>query len=112
MAPGDQNAGDGALVVFGYPLSGEDDGRRAQRLPSTSTNGSAMRHDYFRWRIPVAHAFRHHAGTLLLTEGDIDRTVRSVGDVSIRGFNYVAAACERAEILATLSARWPVRKLL
>src|SRR5437879_5672747 len=52
--------GDGALVIFGYPLSGEDDGRRAAEAAIDIHEWvGQMRHDV----LPPAHVpLRMHSG--------------------------------------------------
>ena len=66
--------GDGALAVFGYPLSGEDDGRRAAEAAiDIHLWVGQLRHDRVSPALmPLRMHSGIHAGTLLLTEGDIE----------------------------------------
>ena len=98
--------GDGALVVFGYPLSGEDDGRRAAEAALDIHEWvRQLRHDY----LPPAHSPLRmhsgiHAGTLLLTEGDIESgRFDLVGDV-VNTAAHLSQQAAAGQILATLGA--------
>src|SRR6266567_2191400 len=101
--------GDGALAVFGYPQSGEDDGRRAAEAAI----------DIHRW----AGLFRHegvspalmplrmhsgiHAGTLLLMEGDIESgRYDLIGDV-VNTAAHLSHHAAPGQILASLDALGP-----
>ena len=60
--------GDGALVIFGYPLSGEDDGRRAAEAALDIHEWAAeLRHDALpAAALPLLMHSGIHAGTLFL----------------------------------------------
>jgi class 3 adenylate cyclase len=66
--------GDGALLVFGHPVSGEDDGRRAAEaaLDIHAWVGQLRDDDLPAAHLPLRMHSGIHAGTLLLTEGDIE----------------------------------------
>ena len=106
--------GDGALAVFGYPLSGEDDGRRAAEAALDIHEWARqLRHDY----LPPAHSPLRmhsgiHAGTLLLTEGDIESgRFDLVGDVVNTAAHLSQQGCSGPDPRHPRRA-WPVRKLL
>ncbi len=66
--------GDGALIVFGYPQSGEDDGRRA--VDSALEIHAAVRRigdEYLAREGRLSVRTGIHAGVLLLAEGDLER---------------------------------------
>lgn len=76
--------GDGALIIFGYPLSGEDDGRRAAEAALDIHEWVGQtRHDALPISaLPLRMHSGIHAGTLLLTEGDIESgRLDLIGDV-------------------------------
>jgi len=98
--------GDGALVVFGYPLSGEDDGRRATEAALDIHEWvGRLRHD----DLPPAHLPLRmhsgiHAGTLLLTEGDVESgRFDLVGDV-VNTAAHLSQHAAPGQILASLGA--------
>ena len=98
--------GDGALVIFGYPLSGEDDGRRATEAALDIHEWAAeLRHE----ALPAAACplLMHsgiHAGTLLLTEGDIESgRLDLIGDV-VNTAAHLSKHAGAGQILASLGA--------
>ena len=66
--------GDGVLAVFGYPRSGEDDGRRAAEaaLDIHEWVGQVQHDGLLPARLPLRMHSGIHAGTLLLSPGDIE----------------------------------------
>ncbi len=98
--------GDGALVVFGYPLLCEDDGRRATEaaLDIHEWVGQLHHDNLPPTLLPLRMHSGIHAGTLLLTEGDIESgRLDLIGDV----VNTAAHLSQRAapgQILASLAA--------
>ena len=98
--------GDGALLVFGLPMTGEHDGRHAVeaalqihgRVEALQPVGVPAA------RLPLRMHSSVHAGTLLLSDGDIERGVYDLsGDV----FNTTVAGVRCAgpgEIVTTLAA--------
>ena len=101
--------GDGALVIFGYPKSTEEDGRRAAE--------AALEIHYkveqlYNAAIPPAllplqmHS-AIHAGTILLAEGDIETgRFDLTGDVA-NSAAHLANAAAPGQILASLQALGP-----
>ena len=101
--------GDGALVVFGYPSSNEDDCRRAVEFALDTRERVE--------RMAVAHALPRgvslqlhagiHAGTLLIGEGDIERgrfdLIGDVANTAAKLSRYATAG----EILVSLEALGP-----
>ena len=76
--------GDGALAVFGYPRSGEDDGRRAAEaaLDIHEWVGQLRHEGLSPALLPLRMHSGIHAGTLLLFKGDIERgRLDLIGDV-------------------------------
>ncbi len=101
--------GDGALAVFGYPQSGEDDGRRAAEAALDIHEWvGQLRHDGLPPALlPLRMHSGIHAGTVLLSEGDVERgRFDLIGDV----VNTAAHLSRRAaadEILASIDALGP-----
>ncbi|WP_298877480.1 adenylate/guanylate cyclase domain-containing protein [uncultured Bradyrhizobium sp.] len=101
--------GDGVLAVFGYPRSGEDDGRRAAEAAI----------DIHRWvgllrpdgvsaaLMPLRMHSGIHAGTLLLTEGDIESgRYDLIGDV-VNTAAHLSRQAAPGQILASVDALGP-----
>lgn len=101
--------GDGALIVFGLPRLGEDDGRRAAEAALDIHEWAGqLRHDGLSSaRLPLRMHSGIHAGTLLLAEGHIEYgRFDLVGDV----VNTAAHLSKRAapgQILASRDALGP-----
>lgn len=104
-----QTLGDGVLVVFGYPSSGEDDGRHAAEaaLEIHERVGQLQDDELPSEHMPLRMHSGIHAGTLLLSDGDIERgRFNLVGDVA----NTAAHLSDHAapgQILASLDALGP-----
>lgn len=103
-----QTRGDGALAVFGYPRSGEDDGRRAgeaaldihERVRTLSTAGLA----------PGFTLTMHsgiHAGTVLVAEGDAERGLFEVTGVVANEAAHLSDAAAPGQILASFDSLGP-----
>jgi class 3 adenylate cyclase len=98
--------GDGALVIFGYPLSGEDDGRRAAEAAIDIHEWvGQMRHDALSpAHFPLRMHSGIHAGTLLLTEGDIESgRLDLIGDV-VNTAAHLSRHAGAGQILTSLGA--------
>jgi len=98
--------GDGALVIFGYPLSCEDDGRRATEAALDIHEWvGKLRHDYLPPTfLPLRMHSGIHAGTLLLTEGDIESgRLDLIGDV-VNTAAHLSQHAAPGQILASLGA--------
>jgi class 3 adenylate cyclase/tetratricopeptide (TPR) repeat protein len=101
--------GDGVLAVFGYPRSGEDDGRRAAEAAIDIHEWVAqLRHDGVS---PALMPFRMHsgihAGTVLLMEGDIESgRYDLIGDVVNTAAHFSRYAAP-GQILASIDALGP-----
>ncbi|HMN71561.1 MAG TPA: AAA family ATPase [Rhodoblastus sp.] len=101
--------GDGATIVFGYPESGEDDGRRAADAAlEIHEKVSALRPVGLPPRLaPLRMHSGIHAGTALIAAGDIEKGVFDlVGDVP----NVAARLSQRAapgQVLASDDALGP-----
>jgi class 3 adenylate cyclase len=101
--------GDGVLALFGYPHSGEDDGRRAAEaaLDIQEAVGKLRQDGIPSALLPFRMHSGIHAGTLLLAEGDIEcGRFDLIGDV----VNTAAHMSQRAapgEILVSLDALGP-----
>ena len=101
--------GDGALLVFGIPQPGEDDGRRAadaaldihaqvaQLRPAGLPPAS----------LPLQMHSGIHAGALLLSEGDIERGVFDLTGDATNTAARLSQLAGRGQILASLPALGP-----
>jgi class 3 adenylate cyclase/tetratricopeptide (TPR) repeat protein len=101
--------GDGALAIFGYPRSGEDDSRRAAEAALDIHEWvSQVQHDGVPpARLPLRMHSGIHAGTLLLSEGDIEwGRFDLVGDV-VNTAAHLSRHAAPGQILATLDALGP-----
>lgn len=101
--------GDGALAVFGYPQSGEDDGRRAAEAALDIHQWvGQLRHDGVSPALmPLQMHSGIHAGTLLLTEGDIESgRYDLIGDV-VNTAAHLSRYAAPGQILASLDALGP-----
>ena len=101
--------GDGALLVFGHPVSGEDDGRRAAEaaLDIHAWVGQLRHDDLPPARLPLRMHSGIHAGTLLLTEGDIESgRFDLIGDV-VNTTAHLSRTATPGQILATSDALGP-----
>lgn len=101
--------GDGALIVFGYPRSGEDDGRRAAEAAlDIHERVEQLRHHGLpaaRTRLKMHSGI--HAGTVLLSTGDIERgRFELIGDVANTAA-HLSRHAGAGEILASLDALGP-----
>jgi class 3 adenylate cyclase len=101
--------GDGALAIFGYPQSGEDDGRRAAEAAlEIHDEVGRLRHDGLSPALlPLRMHSGIHAGTLLLCEGDLESgRFDLVGDV-VNTAAHLSRHAAPGEILASLDALGP-----
>ncbi|MBR0705516.1 ATP-binding protein [Bradyrhizobium liaoningense] len=101
--------GDGALAVFGYPRSGEDDGRRAAEAAIDIHQWvEQVRHDGVSPALmPLRMHSGIHAGTLLLTEGDIESgRYDLIGDV-VNTAAHLSRYAAPGQILASVDALGP-----
>ena len=101
--------GDGALAVFGYPRSGEDDGRRAAEaaLDIHEWVGQLRHEGLSPALLPLRMHSGIHAGTLLLFKGDIERgRLDLIGDV-VNTAAHLSRHAASGEILASLDALGP-----
>jgi class 3 adenylate cyclase/tetratricopeptide (TPR) repeat protein len=101
--------GDGALAVFGYPHSGEDDGRRAAEaaLDIHQWVGQVQHDGVPPARLPLRMHSGIHAGTLLLAEGDIEwGRFDLIGDV-VNTAAHLSRHATPGQILVTLDALGP-----
>ncbi|MDA9407359.1 hypothetical protein XH80_11670 [Bradyrhizobium sp. CCBAU 45384] len=101
--------GDGVLAVFGYPRSGEDDGRRAAEAAIDIHRWvGLLRHDSVPPALmPLRMHSGIHAGTLLLMEGDIESgRYDLVGDV-VNTAAHLSRRAAPGEILASLDSLGP-----
>lgn len=101
--------GDGALAVFGYPRSGEDDGRRAAEAAIDIHQWvGQLRHDGVSPALmPLRMHSGIHAGTLLLTEGDIESgRYDLIGDV-VNTAAHLSRHAAPGQILASVDALGP-----
>ena len=101
--------GDGALVVFGYPVSSEDDCRRAVEF-ALDTKERVEQMAITHALPPGVSLHLHagiHAGTLLIAEGDIERgrfeLIGDVANIAAKLSRYATAG----EILVSLETLGP-----
>ena len=101
--------GDGALVIFGFPSSAEDDGRRAvEAALDIHARVSALK------ILSLPHSFPSlqmhsgiHGGTVLLSEGDVERgRFDLTGDVA-NTTAHLSNFAQPGQILASISALGP-----
>lgn len=98
--------GDGALIIFGYPLSGEDDGRRAAEAAIDVHEWvGLLRHDALPSTfLPLRMHSGIHSGTLLLTQGDIESgRLDLIGDV-VNTAAHLSQHADAGQILTSLGA--------
>lgn len=101
--------GDGALVVFGYPISSEDDCRRAVEFALDTKE--RVEHMAIAHALPPGVSLHLHAGihagTLLIAEGDIERgrfeLIGDVANIAAKLSRYATAG----EILVSLETLGP-----
>jgi tetratricopeptide (TPR) repeat protein len=101
--------GDGALAVFGYPHSGEDDGRSAAEaaLDIHEWVGQLQHEGLPPALLPLQMHSGIHAGTLLLSEGDIEwGRFDLIGDV-VNTAAHLSQHAAPGQILASLEALGP-----
>ena len=101
--------GDGVLAVFGYPRSGEDDGRRAAEaaLDIQEAVGLLRQEGVPLSLLPLRMHSGIHAGTLLLAEGDIEcGRFDLVGDV-VNTAAHMSQQAAPGQILVSLDALGP-----
>ncbi len=101
--------GDGALAVFGYPRSGEDDGRRAAEaaLDIHEWVGQLRHEGLSPALLPLRMHSGIHAGTLLLFKGDIERgRLDLIGDV-VNTAAHLSRHAAPGQILASVDALGP-----
>ena len=101
--------GDGALIVFGYPTSGEDDGRRAaeaaldihERVRLLDIEGLP------RNAVPLEMHSAIHAGNSLLADGDLERgRLDLIGDM-VNTACTLGKAAAPGQILASRESLGP-----
>jgi tetratricopeptide (TPR) repeat protein len=101
--------GDGALILFGLDQSGEDDGRRAAEtaldihaeVATLCPEGLSGRHLPLRMRSGI------HAGTLLVSEGDMERGRFDVSGDVVNTTAHLAKAAPPGAVVASLSSLGP-----
>ena len=101
--------GDGALIVFGLPQPGEDDGRRAadaaldihQRVSHLRPFGVPPS------MLPLRMHSGIHTGTLLLSDGDIERGVFDLTGDAMNTAAHLSQQAAAGQILASLQALGP-----
>jgi class 3 adenylate cyclase/tetratricopeptide (TPR) repeat protein len=101
--------GDGALAVFGYPTLREDDGRRAAEAAiDIHLWVGQLRHDGVSPALmPLRMHSGIHAGTVLLTEGDIESgRYDLIGDV-VNTASHLSRQAAPGQILASIDALGP-----
>ena len=101
--------GDGVLAVFGYPRSGEDDGRRAAEaaLDIQEAVGKLRQDGLPSALMPLRMHSGIHAGTLLLAEGDIEcGRFDLIGDV-VNTAAHMSQQAAPGQILVSLDALGP-----
>jgi tetratricopeptide (TPR) repeat protein len=101
--------GDGALIVFGYPKSHEDDGRRAAELAlDIHQQVRELRVDELPAEArPMEMHSGIHAGIALLADGDLELGRYSlIGDVANTAA-HLSASAVRGQILASLESLGP-----
>jgi class 3 adenylate cyclase/tetratricopeptide (TPR) repeat protein len=104
-----QTQGDGALIVFGYPHSHEDDGRRAAELAlDVHQQVGELKVDELPVHAgPLEMHTGIHAGIALLAEGDLELGRFSViGDVANTAA-HLSDSAVRGQILASLESLGP-----
>ena len=101
--------GDGALIVFGIPQSGEDDGRRAADAALDIHEGVSQLRPFgvSPAQLPLRMHSGIHTGTLLLSDGDIERGVFDLTGDAMNTAAHLSQQAAAGQILASLSALGP-----
>lgn len=104
-----RSQGDGALIVFGYPYSTEDDGRRAAEAAlEIHADVENIRPAFLpRKFIPLRMHSGIHAGTVLLSSGDIERGRFDLSGEIPNTAAHLATAANAGQILASLAVLGP-----
>ena len=104
-----RSQGDGALISFGFPTSTEEDGRRAAEVALEIHNEVAqLRHSHLPGAfVPLQMHSGIHAGTVLLSQGDVERgRFDLMGDIP-NTTAHLAAMAVPGQILANLAMLGP-----
>ena len=104
-----RSQGDGALISFGFPTSTEEDGRRAAEVALEIHNEVAqLRHSHLPGAfVPLQMHSGIHAGTVLLSQGDVERgRFDLTGDIP-NTTAHLAAMAVPGQILANLAVLGP-----
>jgi class 3 adenylate cyclase/tetratricopeptide (TPR) repeat protein len=104
-----RSQGDGALIVFGYPSSTEQDGRlAAEAALQIHERIEGIRHPFLpRKHLPLRMHSGIHAGTMLLSDGDIERgRFDLIGEIPNTAA-HLASAAAPGQILASLAVLGP-----
>lgn len=101
--------GDGALIVFGYPKSTEDDGRRAAEAAlQIHELVEKIRHPFLPSKyLPLRMHSGIHAGTVLLSTGDVERGRFDLSGEVPNTAAHLSAAAAPGQILASLAVLGP-----
>lgn len=103
--------GDGALIVFGYPLAREDDGRRAAEAALSIHDEVAHLRGTATADPPLSMRAGIHAGIIFLSEGDLERGRLDLnGDVANTAAHLLDGTAP-GTILATMAALGPYANL-
>jgi class 3 adenylate cyclase/tetratricopeptide (TPR) repeat protein len=104
-----RSQGDGALIVFGYPHSTEEDGRRAAEA-ALEIHGlvEKIRHTFLpRKFCPLRMHSGIHAGTVLMSPGDIERGRFDLSGEIPNTAAHLAAAAAPGQIVASMAVLGP-----
>lgn len=104
-----RSQGDGALIVFGIPHAGEEDGRRAAEaaidihrwVGQLQPDGAPLSH------LPLRMHSGIHAGTVLLSDGDIERGRFDLSGDVVNTTAHLSKQAGAGQILASLDALGP-----
>jgi tetratricopeptide (TPR) repeat protein len=101
--------GDGALIVFGYPRSTEEDGRRAAEAAlEIHAQVEQIRHPFLPSKyLPLRMHSGIHSGTVLLSLGDVERGRFDLSGEVPNAAAHLAAAARPGQILASLAVLGP-----
>ncbi len=104
-----RSQGDGALIVFGYPKSTEEDGRRAAEAALEIHGLVEKLHPTFLPRkfSPLRMHSGIHAGTVLMSPGDMERGRFDLSGEIPNTAAHLAAAAGPGQILASMAVLGP-----
>lgn len=104
-----RSQGDGALIVFGYPNSNEEDGRRAAEAALEIHGLVEKLHPTFlpRKLSPLRMHSGIHAGTVLMSPGDMERGRFDLSGEIPNTAAHLAAAAGPGQILASMAVLGP-----